>query len=417
MTLRPNDTFAGAGRLLRLDDALELLSARARVATGIERVPLKQAPGRILASHVVAGRNVPPHDNSAVDGYAVRFADLARGAPTRLSLAGRVAAGQVFDGALPKGAALRIFTGAPVPAGADTVVMQEECSADATHVTVPAGVERGANHRKAGEDIVAGASVLQAGRRIRAPDIGLAASLGLATLEVRTKLRVALFSTGNEVREPGTDAPAGAIYDSNRYTLHALLEQLGCAVDDLGIVPDRRDTLRDLLQDAARSNDLIVSSGGVSVGDEDYVRTAVAELGALHVWRLAIKPGKPIAFGQVGAVPFIGLPGNPVAVMVTFLRVARPFILALAGATDVAPMLYRAIADFDYAKKLGRREWLRARVTRQVDGLPIAHLYPRRGSAILSSVVESDGLIELPEDMAELKRGTAVDFLPFTEVD
>ncbi|MBX6323013.1 MAG: molybdopterin molybdotransferase MoeA, partial [Rhodospirillaceae bacterium] len=282
------------------------------------------------------------------------------------------------------------------------------------------GIRRGANRRLAGEDVKAGSTILPAGARLRPQDVGLAAAVGLTHLVVATPLRVAVFSTGDELCEPGRPLREGAIYDSNRHTLAALLTQLGCAVSDLGILPDRREAIAGALAAAARSHDLIITSGGVSGGEEDHVKAAVEVHGRLHIWRLAIKPGRPIALGQLDtdgrAVPFIGLPGNPVAVMVTFLRIARPMILRLMGARDLAPVLFRVRADFEHRKKRDRREWLRARLVQDETGALVARKFPRDGAGILSSLVESDGLVELPEELTHLARGSMVDFLPFGEV-
>jgi molybdopterin molybdotransferase len=312
-----------------------------------------------------------------------------------------------------------------MPAGADgegpdTVMMQEDCeelgAAGARQVRIPPGIKRGSNRRKRGEDVRAGSVILKRGQRLRPQDIGLAASIGCTALEVRTPLRVAVFSTGDEIREPGSALPPGCVYDANRFTLAALLAQLGCSVTDLGVLPDRVDAIKHALARAALDHGLIITSGGVSTGDEDHVKAAVEALGTIHAWRLAIKPGRPIALGQVGRVPFLGLPGNPVAVMVTFLRIARPMILKLMGGTDTAPHLYRVRAAFEHKKKKDRREWVRARLAVDADGTTIAEKFPRQGAGVLTSMVESDGLVELPESMTRLVPGTMVDFLPFSEV-
>jgi len=297
--------------------------------------------------------------------------------------------------------------------------MQEDCrlEGDGGRVQVPAGLRRGANRRRAGEDVEAGAVALQAGIRLRPQEIGMAASLGVSTLPVRARLRAALFSTGDEILEPGQPPAPGRVFDSNRYTLAALLEGLGLRVTDLGILPDREAAIRDSLRHAAEGgHDLIVTTGGVSVGEEDHVKAAVEALGSLHAWRLAVKPGRPIALGQVGRVPFVGLPGNPVAAMVTFLRVVRPLALRLAGVRDREPRFYSVRAGFDYRKKAGRREWVRARLGTDGAGEVVAQRFPREGAGILSSLVESEGLVELAEDLTRLEAGTMVDFLPYREV-
>ena len=411
-----DDCFAFGGTLMTAGEALAQLSERLDVVAGRETVPLRQARGRILAADLVAPFPVPPHDNAAVDGYAVYFDDLDGEGETRLPVGARIAAGQSMEHPVPRGEAVRIFTGAPMPPGPDTVLMQEDCARQDDSVVIPPGIKRGANRRHAGEDIEAGSVVLRQGRRLRAQDVGLAASIGRAALEVRTRLRVALFSTGDEIREVTEELPPGCVYDANRYALAGLLDELGCEVDDLGILQDSVGAVCAALADAAASHDLIMTSGGVSTGEEDHVRAAVEALGAIHFWRLAIRPGRPLALGQVGRVPFIGLPGNPVAVMVTFMRFARPAILRLAGAADVAPKTFPVRAGFAYRKKVSRREWLRVSLHTDEAGMPYVTKFPRDGAGILSSMVGSDGLLELPEDLAAVEEGATVDFLPFSEV-
>jgi molybdopterin molybdotransferase len=412
-----NDCFAhGAKALMTAAEALELLGTRLAAVAAVETVPLKAAHGRILAEDVISDRAVPPHDNSAVDGYAVRFDDLSPVKETRLRIAGRAAAGHPVSLALPAKAAVRLFTGARMPDGADTVLMQEDCREEDGFVVVPPGIDKGANRRRAGEDVAVGAKLLDAGRRLRPQDIGLVASIGRTALSVYRPLRVALFSTGDEIREPGTELPPGCVYDANRYALRGLLETLGCAIDDLGILPDSAAHIRDALLGASAAHDAIVTSGGVSMGEEDHVRAAVAALGELHFWQLAIRPGRPVALGAVGNAAFIGLPGNPAAMMVTFLRLARPALLRLAGAREIVPATFRVRAAFGYKKKSGRREWVGCRLVPGPDGEMAARKFPREGAGILTSLVESDGLVELPEELTRLEPGTMVDFLPFSEV-
>ncbi len=412
-----DDCFAFGGPLMTVAAAWELLSKRLKPVVASERVPLARAHGRVLAEDLIAPADIPPHDNTAVDGYAVYAEDLKPDGETRLPLAeGRAAAGHPYAGTPPRGHALRVFTGAVMPPGPDTVMMQEDCRIEVGKVVIRPGIKPGANRRRAGEDVRKGAVVLHRGRRLRPQDVGMAAALGRTSLKVHRPLRVALFSTGDELREPGRKLGIGAIYDSNRYTLMSLLGGLGCEVTDLGILKDRFDVVRGALKKAARNHHLIVTSGGVSVGDEDHVKAAVEALGSLHVWRLAIKPGRPAALGQVGRVPFLGLPGNPVAVMVTFYGLARALVQLLSGAEPEPPQRFKVRAGFDHKKKAERREFLRARLERDGDGALVARRFPRDGAGILSSMVESDGLVELPEDLTLLAAGSMVDFLPFSEV-
>ena len=411
-----DDCFAFGDPLMKTEMALDALRDRLSVIVGTETVALREAAGRILADDIISNRAVPPHDNAAVDGFAVRFDDLDPAGETSLPVAGRIAAGHPLGRPAQSGEAYRIFTGAPMPDGADTVLMQEDCRLDNNIVTFPAGIKKGANRRFAGEDIEAGSTILSQGRPLRPQDIGLAASIGRNDLPVYGRLRVALFSTGDEVHDVGADLPDGGIFDSNRYSIAALLENLGCIVDDLGILEDRYEPILAALKDATDDHDVIMTSAGVSTGEEDHIRAAVEALGNLHFWRLAIRPGRPIALGQVGQVPFIGLPGNPVAVMVTFMRFARPALLLLGGCREIEPAFFRVPADFAYNKKANRREWLRARLVPGPDGVLQAQKFPRDGAGVLSSMVGADGLVELPEDLTHLEPGTMVDFLPFSEV-
>lgn len=411
-----DDCFATGDRPMTTAEALALLAERITPVGAAERLPLRAAVGRILAEDIVSERDVPPAGNSAVDGYAFAFDDLAPGRETRLRLSGRAAAGRPSSRGSGRGGAVRIFTGALMPEGCDTVAMQEDCAAGADEVVIPRGLSRGANSRRAGEDVRRGDAILVKGHLLRPQDVGIAASVGRGEISVYRPIRVAVFSTGDEVREPGAALARGAIYDSNRYVLMSLLDGLPVDVSDLGILADDRKAVAAALRDAARAHDLLITSGGVSVGEEDHVRNAVQENGSLHFWRLAIKPGRPLALGQVAGAPFIGLPGNPVAAMVTFVRFARPLLLRLAGGTRVDPRLYRVRANFSHRKKPNRREWVRARLKPGADGTLEAEKFAREGAGILRSLVEADGLVELPEEMTEVAPGAMVEFLPFSEV-
>ena len=426
MTQLSEDCFAHGGALMRLDEALSLVAERVQPIPGIESIPLTMAHGRILACDLIASNDVPPHANSAVDGYAVYYDDLLPGRETVLTLVGRIAAGRPFARRIRRGEVLRVFTGAIMPVGEsddgpDTVFMQEDCEVNGTRVTFPSGIERGANHRLQGEDVAVGKKLFSTGRRLRAVDLGLAAAIGHEVLTVRARLRVALFSTGDEVQEPGTDLEPGQIYDSNRVALGALLTSLGCAVSDFGILADDPQKTADAIAEAARDHDLIISSGGVSVGEEDHVRAVLESQGNVDIWRLAIKPGRPLLLGTVRTavcpVPYLGLPGNPAAVMVTFLKFARPLILRLAGANEQSPRVYPVRAGFSHKKKKERREYIRCVLTAGSGGSFTASKAGRQGAGILSVVSAADGLVELPEEMEYVRRGSMVDFLPFSEVE
>ncbi len=416
MTWLKDDRFDIGDRLMPMDEALALVEGRVSPLARTERVRLGTAAGRVLARDVISSVSVPPHDNSAVDGFAVSFDDITLGGETRLPVTGRIAAGQASDRPVRRGEAVRIFTGAPMPAGADTVVMQEDCRIDGDTVVVSARkLKRGDNYRHTGEDVRAGDVVIRAGTRLRPQEVGIAAATGHAEIEVHAPLRVAVFSTGDEVRDPPTPLALGQIYDINRYTLASLLGGFGCHVTDLGILPDDLATIRGRLAEAAADHDLLITSGGVSMGEEDHVKAAVQGQGALHFWRLAIKPGRPIALGQVGEVPFIGLPGNPVASMVTFFLFARPVVLRLMGCLRTAAPRFPVPAAFSYTKKAGRREFLRARLVDGAQGLTVER-FAAEGSGILSSMTASDGLIDLAEDVTTIAPGDLVPYLPFAEV-
>lgn len=405
-------TFGPADALLRTEAAVAALTAAVAPVEGVEDVALFDADGRVLAGDLVAQRTVPPLDNAAVDGYAVRSADLVID-ETRLPVGGRVAAGSTLGRPIRPGEAVRIFTGAPVPEGADAVIPQERAKVEDGFVSLPTATP-GTNVRPAGENFRCGDVLLRAGKRLLPQDMGHAASAGYATLTVRRRPVVALFSTGDEVREPGFDDGPATIVNSNVYFLHGLVRRLGCLPRYLGIVPDRRSALAQALSAAVGSGvDAILTTGGVSMGEEDHVKAAVESLGHLDFWRIAVRPGRPLAFGHVGTVPFIGLPGNPVAAFVTFLMFARPMLLRLAGAGDCPPTRIPVTAGFALRKRPGRREWLRGTVTRENDGRLLARRFLNEGSGVFSSVIASTGLIELSEDMGDIAVGDTLDYLPY----
>jgi molybdopterin molybdotransferase len=412
-----DDCFVFSGPLLPLADMERLIGERVVPVTGTERVALRGVLGRVTSADIEAPVDLPPFDNSAVDGYAVRHADLKSDGDTKLAVAGRVTAGANAAVVLKPGEAIRIFTGAAMPRGADTVFMQEDVTVDGGHVTVPKGLKLGANRRLTGEDVPAGQIVLPAGTVLEPQHIALAAALGITEIEVRRRLKVAIFSTGDEVVEPGSVRTGAAIYDANRYLLSELLARLGAEVTDLGILRDQPSELMRALQAAAAGHDLIVTSGGVSTGEADFVRSAVERIGSLVFWRVAIKPGRPVAMGVIkGAqesAAFVGLPGNPVAVFVTFVRVVKPLLRRLAGARPQRVLPLPVRVAFAYTKKKDRREYVRVALRRAADGELEAVKHPQDGAGILTSLTETDGLLELPEDVTAIEPGERVGFLSY----
>lgn len=409
--------------LTPLEDALAAVLAQAQPLPGAAFVDLLQADGRVLAADCIAPLQVPPLDNSAMDGYAVRSAEVAQ-VGTVLPVSQRIPAGQVGT-ALQVGTVARIFTGAPLPPGADAIVMQEDCTVlDDGRVRFDAVPQPGQFVRRAGQDIALGSTALQAGLRLTPAALGLAASLGLAQLPVARRPRVALFSTGDELALPGSiapqDLPPGHIFNSNRYVLASLLQRWGCEVVDGGILPDDRAATHAALAQAAQDCDLLVTSAGVSVGEEDHVRPVVEQLGALSLWKIAMKPGKPFAFGHLrrsggdpaaGRAHFIGLPGNPVSSLITALVLLRPFVLALQGASVVQPPAHWLTADFEITQRDSRREFLRAR--RNAAGQ--LELFANQNSGVLTSTVWAEGLVDNPAQTL-IARGSSVRFLPFSEL-
>jgi molybdopterin molybdotransferase len=391
--------------LLSVDEALAQMLAQARPVAEVEEVATLEATGRVLARAQRSTMDVPPLDNSAMDGYAVRIAD-----GTKLKVAQKIMAGSVGK-PLEPGTAARIFTGAPIPPGADAVVMQEHTRLDADTVSISQKPKPGEWIRRTASDIAKGADILAAGKRLAPQDTGLAASVGIASLPVYRRLKLGLFFTGDELVMPGERLAPGRIYNSNRFTLRGLGNVIGCDVRDYGIVPDSLDATREVLRRAARECDVIVTSGGVSVGDADYVKPAVEAEGELLMWRIAMKPGRPLAFGRVGSAFFIGLPGNPVSSFVTFLIFVRPFLLRTQGIASVEPQGIQARADFDWPEPDQRREFLRARWNPQ-GGLD---LYPTQDSAVLTSTAWADGLIDNPAQHA-IRKGDTVRFLSYSEL-
>lgn len=411
-----DDCFAFGGPLMSVDEAAALIAARLQPIAAVENVLVLEADGRILGEDVHGGVALPSFDNSAVDGWAVAFKDLQPQGRTRLPIRGRVAAGGSAQGLTARGCAVRVFTGAPLPADADTIFMQEDAIEEEGHVVLPPGLKRGSNVRPVGEDVACGALVLPAGRRLRPQDLAIASAVGRVRLPVRTRLRVALFSTGDELQEPGSPLRAGAIFDANRTMLRALLGRAGALVTDLGILRDDPGALRDRLLDAAADHDLVVTSGGVSTGEEDHVKAAVEAAGALTFWRMGIKPGRPVAMGVVKGRPFVGLPGNPVAAFVTFCFVVRPIMARLLGALPQAPLTMPIGLGFAYRKKAGRREFVRVTIATRPDGSMEAQAFPKLGAGILSSLTEADGLVMLPEASTVIAPGTLVPFMSYASL-
>jgi molybdopterin molybdotransferase len=395
-------------------ETLDLLLGRAAPVAGVEEIGLETALGRVLAQDVRASFDIPAGANSVMDGYAIRAGDLALNGLTRLTVAQRIAAGETGH-ALAPGTAARIFTGAALPPGADSVLPQETVQRSGEEIQVPVRIRTGQHVRQAGEDLARGTLALAAGTRLGPQQLGLAAALGRDRLTVRRPLRTAMFCTGNELIIPGTPPAAGKIYNSNGYTLRGLLKTFGCQVADLGIVPDSPDATREALASAAAGADLILSSGGVSVGEEDHVKAAVAGLGHLELWQVAVKPGKPIVYGTIGTAHFFGLPGNPVSLFVTFCIFVRPFLLKLQGRTDLTPRALPAHADFEHSNPGDRREYLRARLGRDAEGRSLVSPFPNQSSGVLSSTTWADCFAVVPAQTT-VTRGQIVDVLPFSEL-
>jgi molybdopterin molybdotransferase len=402
------------GPALKLADALERILAEVKPVVGSETVAVRSALGRVLAADVESRIDVPSHTNSAMDGYAVIGADLPADAGTRLEVIGTSAAGRPFGGQVAPGQCVRIMTGAPMPAGADTVVMQENVTRDGDTAIIGAGQKPGQHVRQAGEDIAAGSVALRAGTLLMPAQIGILGSLGVGEVSVRRRPRVAFFSTGDELRSVGEPLGEGQIYDSNRYTIHGMLTRLGVEVFDMGIVRDERDAVEQAFAKAADAADAIVTSGGVSVGDADYVTETLERAGTVGFWKVAIKPGRPLAFGRIGNALFFGLPGNPNSVMATFYQLVQPALQALAGMPDPSPPLtIPAVSASALRKKPGRTEFQRGVLSRGDDGRLVVHKTGQQGSGVLSSMAAANCFIVLPEDAGPVSVGDEVIVQPF----
>ncbi|MFM1826738.1 MAG: hypothetical protein RLY67_119 [Pseudomonadota bacterium] len=389
-----------------LEQATEQLLDRAEALVERERVALDALLGRVLADPIVSSVDVPGFENSQVDGYAVRLSD--RAGSRRLPVSQRIAAGAPAS-PLEPGTVARVFTGAPVPEGSDAVAMQEDCDVDPDgRILIPASLKQGENIRARGGDLRIGQTALPPGRRLSAADIGLVASLGHGHATVVRRLRVAVFSSGNELRQPESPLDSGQIYDSNRPMVMSLVSGLGAEAIDMGCLPDRFDVTASALREASEQADVILTCGGVSVGEEDHIKAAVQQEGALDLWRIAIKPGKPFAFGKVGGADFLGMPGNPVSAWVTFVLLVRPFLLKRAGVLQVEPRFHLCRAAFERSQPDPRQEFLRAKLDAQGEVVPHA----RQNSQVLSSIVESEGLVEVPME-TPVRRGDLLRFYPF----
>ncbi|PWW01449.1 molybdopterin molybdotransferase [Hoeflea marina] len=405
-----SDCFRTEGDPMSHGECLAILTGRLSTVTGTEELPLAATSGRWLAADIMAPRNVPLHDNAAVDGYT--FAAPASGP---MPVVARIAAGDLGRHSLEPGQAARIFTGAAMPEGADTVAMQEDCTVEGDTVSVPSGLRRGDNARRAGEDVAADSTVLHAASRLRPQDMAALASFGLARVKVRAPVRVAILSNGDELLEPGAEISQGQVYDSNRAMLRALTATLPCEITDLGILPDNAALIEATLAEVAKSHDVILTSGGASHGDEDHIVNAVDRLGTRHLWQMAIKPGRSMSFGQIGDCVFLGLPGNPVAAFVCFLLYVRPALTVLGGGSYREPVRFPVAAGFEVRdKKPGRREFWRGSLETGADGRPVAHKFARDGSGLISGLREATGLIEVTEATTTVERGDLVSFLPFT---
>jgi molybdopterin molybdotransferase len=415
-----DDCFLTDKERLRHDEALAILRERVAPVADIETLALASAAGRILAEPLASPRSVPAADNAAVDGYAYAHAEYADSGGF-FPVAARIAAGHPSTLPHVAGTAARIFTGGLMPEGADTVAMQEDCEPHVQDgrdfVAIPPGLKRGANRRKAGEDLAEGAVIAPAGTRLRPQEIAAIASIGRGSVSVYRKLRVALVSTGDEIVRPGRPLATGQVYDANHFLLTALLKTLGCEASDAGVLPDDADAVRTKLLQLAASHDAVLTTGGASRGEEDHLVRSLDAVGKRHLWQLAVKPGRPMSFGQIGDCAVVALPGNPVAAFVCFLLYVRPMLTVMGGGTWPEPQRFQVTAGFEVAvRKTGRREFLRGRLVPGTNGMPVAEKFPRDGSGLITSLREADGLIEIIEDVARVRYGDPVTFLPFSSL-
>lgn len=410
---RPDPCAPPKAGLLSVEEARAKIASLVQVIEGVEQLPIRAALNRVLAQEVISGIDVPPSDNSAMDGYALRIADLPAEGEVALQLIGKAYAGTPFAGEVAAGQCVRIMTGAMIPRGADTVIMQEQVRAEGEQVRVGAGHAPGSNVRRAGEDMARGEAVLPPGHCLTPADLGVLASLGLGEVRVRRRLRVAFFSTGDELRSVGETLQEGQIYDSNRYTLHGMLTRLGVELLDLGVIRDDRDAIRQAFQDAAAMADVVLTSGGVSVGEADYVKQTLDELGQVDFWRIAMKPGKPLACGRLGPALFFGLPGNPVSVMATFYQFVQPALHAMMGQAQAPATTLRLPTETALRKAPGRTDFQRGRLVRGSDGQLRVNSTGLQGSHVLTSMSRADCFIILPADCAGVEAGELVEVQPF----
>lgn len=414
-----NDCFDHGNKRLTHAAAIELLRERVSLVTDTETVGLEAAVGRICAAEIASARQIPAHDNSAVDGYAYRSSDHARFGG-KFSVSERIAAGDARSVQLAPGSTARIFTGAIMPRGADTVAMQEDCTIDSRRgpvtVSIPAGLKPGANRRLAGEDVKPGDILAKSGSTLRPQEIAALASAGLATVPIRERLRIGVFSSGEEIRQPGESLGAGQVYDANRFLLSGLLSLLPAKIENLGVMPDNARTIRRALAGAAEAHDAIITTGGASRGEEDHLSAALQRIGKRHLWQLAVKPGRPMCFGQIADCAVFSLPGNPVAAFVCYLLYVRPALISLGGGNWHEPQRFPVMAGFDFPrKKRGRREFWRAWLEHNEDGTPVAMKFEKDGSGLITGLRQATGLIETDEDATQVLRGESVRFIPFSE--